>query len=177
MSETELLDSLDEQGRVIGQASRNEFHSNPDLIHGVVHCWIFNSNGDVLWQKRSKQKATSPGKWDMSCGGHILSGSNPDNTLAKELEEELGVKNLNTNLVERYIIKGESQTEMVYLYYAVADLSPEELTLQEDEVEKVEWIDPSKAQALVIEGRRDSTDYIFHQVTKILKYISFNNET
>lgn len=175
MAEDEILDQVDKDGNVIGQAPRHVFHSNPSMIHPVVHCWVFNKKGEVLWQQRSLQKATSPGKWDMSCGGHILSGHNAEETIVRELDEELGLKNIKCTLVDRYIRGNEKQTEFVYLYFAIADVDVSELTLQEIEVEKVEWIDPSLAQDMVLKGERESTEYIFSQVTKILTYRLLNN--
>lgn len=84
MAEHELIDKVDREGNIVGTAPRSEFHKNPNLIHRVVHCWIFNSNGQILWQQRSLKKVQSPGKWDMSCGGHVLSGDEPNDTLIRE---------------------------------------------------------------------------------------------
>lgn len=175
MSESEILDQVDEQGNVIGKAQRSVFHSDPSKIHAVVHCWLFNNSGEILWQQRSMQKTTSPGKWDMSCGGHILSGDTPEKTLEKELNEELGLKNVDIQLVDKYIQGNEKQTELIYLYYAIIDTPIAQMQLQTEEVERVEWIDPSIAQQLVIDENRESTDFIFSQVTKILKHIVFEN--
>jgi isopentenyl-diphosphate delta-isomerase type 1 len=171
MAEEELLDQVDEQGNVIGKATRAEFHSNPKMIHQVVHSWIFNKEGEILWQQRSMRKATSPGKWDMSCGGHILSGQTADETIIKELEEELGIKNAEPILVDKYIAGSQYQTELVNLYYIVLDKETE-FTLQEEEVEKVEWIIPKDAQRMVQNKERESTEFIFSQVNKILDFIN-----
>jgi isopentenyldiphosphate isomerase len=174
MSENEILDQVNEQGEVIGQAPRSVFHSNPEMIHSVVHCWLFNREGEILWQQRSLQKTTSPGKWDMSCGGHILSGHTPDQTLSKELEEELGLREVDFKFVEKYIQKHQSQTELIYLYYAFLDKDITDMKLQKEEVERVEWIDPSIAQQKVIDGERESTNFVFTQITKILQSMSFS---
>lgn len=175
MAESEILDQVDEQGNVIGQAPRSVFHSDPSKIHAVVHCWLFNSKGEVLWQQRSLQKATSPGKWDMSCGGHILSGSEPDETLEREFEEELGLTNIDFHLVEKYVLSHKTQTELIYLYYGIVDTPISDMKLQVEEVEQVEWIDPDKAQQMVLDGERESTQFVFSQITKILRHIAFKD--
>ncbi len=77
MSESEILDIVDKNGKILGQAPRSKFHNDNSLIHSVIHCWVFNSKGQILWQQRSKKKKMAPGKWDVSCGGHILSGDTP----------------------------------------------------------------------------------------------------
>ena len=170
MAETEILDQVDENGKVIGQAPRSVFHSSPNMIHAVVHCWLFSNKGNILWQQRSMQKVTSPWKWDMSCGGHILSGHNPETTLKRELEEELGLTDIEVKFIEKYIHGNDTQTELIYLYYGIIDETTE-FRLQKDEVEKVEWIKPSVAQQKVLDGERDSTDFIFREVTRILEYL------
>lgn len=176
MKQSELLDVVNKNGKVIGQATRDEVHSNPDLIHKVVHCWIFNSKGEVLWQQRSFQKTESPGKWDMSCGGHVLSGENPKETLQRELKEELGIINQNPKLVKKYIQGDQNQTELIYLYYLTLDQPIEKFTLQTEEVNRVEWIDPQVAQDLTKKGEREATDFIFSQVDIILEILNIESD-
>lgn len=176
MAESEILDQVDKDGNIIGQARRSVFHSDPTKIHAVVHCWLLNSKGEILWQQRSLQKATSPGAWDMSCGGHILSGQKPEETLRRELEEELGLVDVNFNLVEKYVLTHKTQTELIYLYYGIIDTLTTEMKLQKEEVEQVEWIDPSIAQTLALSGERECTDFVFTQITKILRHLAFKNE-
>lgn len=172
MSNDEILDKVDEKGSIIGQAPRSVFHSDPSIIHAVVHCWIFNPKGEILWQQRSHKKVQAPGQWDMSSGGHILSGEKPKETLRRELNEELGLTDVDYELVEKYVQRHETQTEFVYLYYAIIDKDNTDLKLQKEEVEQVQWIEPSKAQQLVLDGKIDSTDFIFTQITKILRFMS-----
>ena len=58
----EMLDVVDEKGKVVGQQKRAVCHANPNFIHPVVHCWIFNNKGQVLWQQRSYNVDGAPGK-------------------------------------------------------------------------------------------------------------------
>ena len=62
---------VDEEGNVIGKATRIECHSGSKLLHPVIHLHIFNSAGDLLLQKRSMRKDIQPGKWDPAVGGHV----------------------------------------------------------------------------------------------------------
>ena len=170
MSPSEILDIVDEKGKVIGQASRAECHSNPKLIHQVSHCWIFNNKGQILWQLRSLKKLEGPGAWDMSCGGHVPTGEKPDITLQRELKEELGLENVDFNFVEKYVRGNEKQTELIYLYYAIVDKTETEFVIQKDEVEKVKWIDVHEAQTLYKEGKVESTEFVISQVSRILQH-------
>ncbi|HUW21929.1 MAG TPA: NUDIX domain-containing protein [Candidatus Bathyarchaeia archaeon] len=170
-SKFEILDSVDRQGNVIGQATRKEFHHNPKLIHQVAHCWIFNKKGQILWQQRSLKKDLSPGYWDMSCGDHVPTGETPERTLKRELEEELGLTDVNFKLVDKYIQGNEQQTELIYLYYAIVDKPAEEFSLQEEEVEKVIWIDVQEAQMKYVKNELESTEWVVSQVSRILQKV------
>lgn len=93
--------------------------------------------------------------------------------MARELEEELGLINVDFKLVEKYVQGVKTQTELIHLYYAIIDTDISEMKLQEIEVEKVEWIEPSKAQQMVLDRERESTNCIFTQITKILNQHNF----
>ena len=43
---------VDEEGHVIGSATRGECHSGSKLLHPVVHLHVFNSKGEVYLQRR-----------------------------------------------------------------------------------------------------------------------------
>lgn len=175
MKNDELLDLVNENGEVVGQAPRSECHNNPKLIHQVVHCWIFNNKGQFLWQQRSLKKKESPGKWDMSCGGHIPAGEEPLDGLIREVKEELGIENITPRFVERYIQGNDKQTEMIYLYYLIINKKETEFVLQKDEVEQVKWFDPYQALLLASSNRIDSTDWIFSQMPRVLQHVFYNN--
>jgi len=87
----ELLDILDENGSKIGTESRKIIHSKGH-IHPTIHVWIYNSKGELLLQKRSKDKPTFPGLWDLSAGGHVSAGQTYEEAVLREIWEELGLK-------------------------------------------------------------------------------------
>lgn len=171
MSENEILDQVDEAGKVIGKAPRSVFHSNPDMIHPVAHCWFINNQGQILWQKRSKYKETSPGKWDMSVGGHILAGDLPEKTIEREALEELGLNDIKFKLIIKYLGPKLKQRELIYLYIAEVDKNINEFILQQEEVEMIEWIEPLKALQLIKKKERKVTRLIKRQIEMILDHL------
>lgn len=79
-------------------------HEDGD-IHGTVHIWIRRKTEkgyDLLLQKRSKEKDSFPGCYDISSAGHISAGDEPLETALRELEEELGSKQNQNNLKSMY---------------------------------------------------------------------------
>ena len=88
----EYFDIVDENDHIIGKAPREECHSNPNLIHRAVYILVFNSKGQLLLQKRSQHKDLDASKWTASASGHVDLGETYENAAARELEEELGIK-------------------------------------------------------------------------------------
>lgn len=56
----EIFPLVDEDGNVIGQASRKECHSGSKLLHPVIHLHIFNSKGELYLQKDQQLKTYNP---------------------------------------------------------------------------------------------------------------------
>jgi isopentenyl-diphosphate delta-isomerase type 1 len=87
----EFFDVLDKDGKPTGQVCpRSIVHQN-GYYHATVHVWVVNESGDILLQKRSAQKDTHPGLWDISCAGHLSAGDTPLDAAVRELYEELGI--------------------------------------------------------------------------------------
>ena len=86
----EQFDVVDDENRVIRQASRHAVHTQK-LKHRAVHILVFNAKGDLFLQKRSHLKDANPGRWDSSAAGHLNAGCDYAETAIRELQEELGV--------------------------------------------------------------------------------------
>ncbi|MEZ4766168.1 MAG: NUDIX domain-containing protein [Calditrichia bacterium] len=79
-SAKEWFDILSPEGKVVGKATRDEVHGNPDLLHAVVHVHIINQHGDLFVQKRASNKDMFPDYWDTAVGGHVNSGETIQDT-------------------------------------------------------------------------------------------------
>jgi 16S rRNA (adenine1518-N6/adenine1519-N6)-dimethyltransferase len=90
-SVSERFSVVDENDRVLGDAPRGEVHGN-NSRHRAVHLFIFNGDGELFLQKRSRWKDRHPLLWDSSAAGHVEAGEEYDATAIRELEEELGVR-------------------------------------------------------------------------------------
>lgn len=87
----EMFPLIDEDGHVVGQATRRYCHGGSMALHAVVHLHILNANGDLYLQKRSMKKDIQPGKWDTAVGGHIDYGEHVTEALMREAREEIGL--------------------------------------------------------------------------------------
>ena len=112
---------VDEEGRVVGAATRGECHNGSKLLHPVVHLHVFNSRGEVYLQKRPEWKDIQPGKWDTSVGGHIDYGETPEEALIREVGEELGITDFVPERVGKYVFESLRERELVYVNRTVYD--------------------------------------------------------
>ena len=127
----EIFPLVDEEGAVIGSATRGECHSGSKLLHPVVHLHVFNSQGQVYLQRRPDWKDIQPGKWDTAVGGHIDYGENPTDALRREVREELGITDFTPRSLGKYVFESKKERELVYvnttIYDGVISPSTEEL--------------------------------------------------
>lgn len=115
----ELFPIVNEQGEVIGRATRAECHSGSMLLHPVVHLHIFDSKGRLYLQRRSMNKDIQPGKWDTAVGGHIDYGESVDEALRREVREELGITQFTPIHNFIYHFRSSVERELVYSYRTI----------------------------------------------------------
>ena len=121
MNKEEWFPLIDEQGTVIGKATRQECHNGSKLLHPVVHLHILNRNGELYLQKRSMNKDIQPGKWDTAVGGHVDYGESVEEALLREVREELGITQFTPYPAISYIFESDREREMVHTFYTCYD--------------------------------------------------------
>lgn len=86
----EVLDVVDDDDRVVGQARREEVYAGR-LRHRTVMVVVRNSAGEFLVHRRTDSKLVAAGQHDMMVGGVVDAGENYDDAARRELAEEVGV--------------------------------------------------------------------------------------
>ncbi len=145
----EMFNILDETGKTIGRASREECHNNSFLLHGVIHVLVFNNAGDVLLQKRSINKEIQPEKWDTSVGGHIKCRETLEEALHRETEEEIGISNVVFEKLYDYIMVSDVEREFVTTFRCFWD-GP--ISFQKSEIEKVKFFSTDEIESNIGNG-------------------------
>lgn len=88
--DAELVDVLDETGRVVGTVTRREMRARR-LPHRSTYILVFDPAGHLFVHLRTATKDVYPGHWDPCVGGVLGAGEDFDAGARRELREELGV--------------------------------------------------------------------------------------
>ncbi|MBR3397104.1 MAG: NUDIX domain-containing protein [Lachnospiraceae bacterium] len=158
----EWLDVVDENGIPVGETvSRDEAHEK-GVPHRTSHVWILrmkNGRLQILLQKRSDEKDSFPGCYDISSAGHIPAGEEYIPSAIRELEEELDVQCRQEDLVycgmRRIRFDREFHGKMFHdrqvtkVFLLWLDRQEEEFVLQKEEISAVKWFDFEECLAAV----------------------------
>lgn len=145
----ELYDVVDEQDRVVGQATRKAVHHDPKLTHRAVHVLVVRTNGNLLLQKRVAGKDIDPGKWDTSVGGHVDAGEDYLTAARREAREELGLIDPDLQFLYDFRYESPRETEQIRSYFIVLD-GP--VTPDDYEIETIRDWTPAEIDAAVGTG-------------------------
>ena len=147
---------VDKNDNVIGTGTRKEALER-GIIRRIVRVFLFNSKGELLIQKRSL-KVPLPGKWDQSVGGHVDAGEDYLKAAQRELQEELGIRDIPLKEIAKYYTE-ETDEKVInkrfnMLYSANYD---GKINFNEGEISEIKWIALNKLEEWIKERPRDFT--------------------
>lgn len=143
----ELIDILDENGIQTGIVKpRAQVHRDGDW-HTTVHIWLYNGSNSVLLQRRSKNKESFPGLWDISAAGHICAGDTPRSSALRECSEELGLDIADESMVELFAVRNSVvlnnnlffDNEISHVFMVISDKEISEMNPDSQEVDELRW--------------------------------------
>ena len=137
MTASELVDIVDADDRVIGQATRADMRARK-LRHRATYILVFNGQGQLFVHRRTATKDVYPSYYDVAVGGVVAAGESYDHGARRELAEELGI----TGVVPRPILSfryGDAESPVNGRVYSCTYDGV--LVLQEDEIAAGEWLD------------------------------------
>ena len=89
---------VSENDEVLGLMEKMQAHQN-GILHRAFSVFLFNTNGEMLLQKRAAGKYHSPNQWTNACCSHPKSGETYLDGATRRVFEELGIE---TNLEEKF---------------------------------------------------------------------------
>ena len=132
---------VDEQDNAVGAMEKIEAHKK-GMLHRAFSILLFNSKGEVLLQKRAKEKYHSGGLWTNTCCSHPSPDETMEAALNRKLKQEMGI-DLHPEFSYKFIYKhtfenGLTEYEFDHVFTAIFNGEPH---INTQEVEHWKYID------------------------------------
>jgi isopentenyldiphosphate isomerase len=145
----EQWDIRDKDGITTGKVVNRGEVLDKNEYHLVVHIWLFNSEGQMLIQKRSQKVKFAPNMWSVA-GGCALRGEKSVFAACRELNEELGVHTNPGVLVKKgtYLYVNS----IIDIWSIKFNVVPEINNIQIEEVSEIKWVVINELKGMIQEG-------------------------
>jgi isopentenyldiphosphate isomerase len=150
----ELVIIVDRDNNVVGSATRGKMRADR-LPHRCAYILVFNSRGELYVQKRTVIKDIYPGYWDPAAGGVMQVGESYEESAAREVGEELGVRGVELRPLFDMWFEDERSAVWGRAFTCVYD-GP--LELQVEEVQIVELMTPADVLRRAADGEQFTPD-------------------
>lgn len=123
----DLVVLVDAADRVRGTAPKLEAHRS-GVLHRAFSVFVFDSQGDLLLQRRARTKYHSGGRWTNTCCGHPRPGEDTALAARRRLREEMGfscpLTAVGTFVYRADVGGGLEEHELDHVYVGVHDGVP-----------------------------------------------------
>lgn len=167
MEEIILINTRDEP---IGTCEKLAAHVQPTL-HRAFSVFL-HSNGQMLLQKRNREKYHSGGLWTNACCSHPRAGETLEEAVPRRMQEELGIQVPLTELFSFVYFARfsdrlfEYEYDHVFLgeYAGLPDFDP-------DEAEELRWVSFPQLRQELVEHPEQFTVWFLSAAPKVLDYL------
>ena len=149
----EILDVYDKYKSLTGKKIlKNQYNELKDGEYTLfTYVAIFNSENEMLIQKRQSNLDRHPNLWDISASGHVISGETSDGAIERKLLEELGHKHEFLEDLAYFTINNYKSFGDVYIINDDIDIN--NLRLNYSKVQNVTWATKDEILQLIEEEK------------------------
>lgn len=138
---------VDAAGAVSGSAPRSVVRRD-NLRHAATAVLVRHPDGQIFVHRRTDTKDWAPGLWDAAAGGVLRVGEEPSASAARELAEELGVRDVELTPLTTHLFE-DGTTRCFEHAYGVTWAG--EVELQPEEVAEGHWATMTELAGLLAE--------------------------
>jgi len=155
----EMVDIVDESGKVLRQVLKTEAHKHGWLHKCVIGYLRDGDNWELVAQASHKQDA---GQYVAPVGGHVKAGESETDALLRECEEEIGTRNVTYKPVSEIIfhrnIIGRDENHLFIIYEI---LTTDKIHLNEESVSIKKFTSNELKKALVASPEKFGDAFYF----------------
>jgi len=160
---------LDEEGRAVGAADKQQTHHADTPLHLAFSCYLFDDAGNFLVTRRAWHKQTWPGVWTNSCCGHPGPGEAITDAVRRRARHELGTGIAGLRLLlpafrYRAEMGGVVEHEMCPVFVATPT---DPIEPNPDEVAEAVWEPWEPFRAGVLSGTREISPWCREQIAQL----------
>lgn len=167
----EYIIEVDKDDKEIGRIEKMEAHYK-GVLHRAFSIFIFNSNNQLLLQKRNKTKYHSAGLWTNSCCSHPRYGESLEDAAKRRLKEEMGftceVKEIFSFVYQVSFENNLNENEYDHVFVGKYD---GEVIPNKSEVEDFKWCDISEVKSDIMRNPHLYTFWFKIVVDKVIEFM------
>lgn len=165
---------VDQKDREIGIEEKIKAHKDGKL-HRAFSIFIFNNKGELLLQKRVKNKYHSGGLWTNTCCSHPKPGESLKHAAHRRLMEEMGfdceIKEIFSFIYKVRFENGLIENEYDHVFVGIFDGKPKP---NPNEVEEWKWVG---LEELKMDIKKNPEKYTYWLRIALDRIVSYMNKT
>lgn len=147
----ELCDIYDKNRNFTGKVVPKGTVLEENEYRLTVRLAIFNDQDEMLIQKRQLNKHKYPNFWDISVAGNTVHGEISEETIERELFEELGIEHDFSN--DRPMVTIHREHGFTDFYILNLNIDINSLKIQHEELQSVTWASKQEIFQLIDEEK------------------------
>ena len=157
----DLLILVNESDEELGFKSKSECHQGNGTLHRAFSVFIFNPSGELLIQRRSRDKAL----WDLhrsnSCCSHPHKNEQMELAVKRRLKEELGIE-CPIHYLYKFVYHAKykdvgSEHELCHVYVGLFE---GEIKANPEEIDDWKFIKPDDLEERIKNSQKDYTPWM-----------------
>jgi isopentenyl-diphosphate delta-isomerase len=154
----ELVDIVDGQGKVLGQALKSQAHKDGRLHLTTIGCLRYGRDIALVRQSSDRQDA---GQLVSPVGGHAKAGETETQALLRETEEEIGTRNVTYKLLgharfHRQVL-GRNENHL----FAVYEIRTDDAIMLGNEAESLERFSEAELKRALVDNPDEFGDALY----------------
>lgn len=171
-SEIEEVILVNENDVEVGTEEKMESHLNGGKLHRAFSIFIFNSEGELMLQKRAEDKYHCAGLWTNTCCSHPRPGESLKEATQRRLKEEMGftcpLKEIFSFQYRADFSNGLTENEIDHVFIGKYDGEPE---LNEGEASDWMWIGLDKLEEDMKKNPEKYTPWFKISIPKVIEHV------